>query len=272
MADVSYPEDVEHIAEVALECFGGFDTWVNNAGIGLYGPLEELKLDDMRRLFDVNFWGVVYGSRVAVGHLKHKGGALINVGSVASEQAIPLQGLYSASKHAVKAYTDALRMELEHAHSPVSVTLIKPGPIDTPFPMHAHNELNREPKHVPPVYAPGTVAQAIVQAATRPEREVFVGAGPKAMATLGLLAPGSTERTMASTVIPQTFSSRPPLPQQESVLRRPSESLRERGDYPGHVREVSLYTEAVSRSSFRGMAAGLLGLGIAALLWNSLRH
>lgn len=270
VADVSYQEDVEHIGEVALEVFGGFDTWINNAGIGLYGPLEELKVDDMRRVFDVNFWGVVYGSRIAVAHLKHKGGALINVGSVASEQAIPLQGLYSASKHAVKAYTDALRMEVEHAHHPVAVTLIKPGPIDTPFPMHAHSELNREPQHVPPVYAPAVVAEAIVQAATRPERELFVGAGPKAMATMGQLAPGATERAMAATVIPLTFSSRPPLPREDSVLHRPSESLRERGDYPGHVQETSLYTAAVPLS--RGFTLGILGLGAAALLLGRLRR
>lgn len=275
VADVSYQEDVAHIAEVALETFGGFDTWVNNAGIGLYGPLEELKVDDMRRLFDVNFWGVVYGCRVAVAHLKYRGGALINVGSVASEQAVPLQGLYSASKHAVKAYTDALRMELEHAHRPVAVTLIKPGPIDTPFPMHAHNELNREPQHVPPVYAPGAVAQAIVHAAAQPERQLFVGAAPRAMATLGLLAPGVTERTMASTVIPRTFSDRPPLPRQDSVLRRPSEALRERGDYPGHVvKESNSYLETPRPQTIapsRTLALGLFGLG-AALWWATARR
>lgn len=90
MADVSRLEDVERIAAVAQQTFGGFDTWVNNAGIGMYGYLEELAIDG--RLFDVNFWGVVYGSRVAVAHLRGQGGTLINVGSVVSEQAIPLQG------------------------------------------------------------------------------------------------------------------------------------------------------------------------------------
>lgn len=268
-ADVSCQEDVEHIAEVALKSFGGFDTWVNNAGIGLYGPLEELQVEDMRRLFEVNFWGVVYGSRVAVAHLKHKGGALINVGSVASEQAVPLQGVYSASKHAVKAYTDALRMEMEHAHYPVAITLIKPGPIDTPFPMHAHSELNREPQHVPPVYAPTVVAEAIVQAATRPEREVFVGVGPKTMGAMGKLVPGATERALAASVIPRTFSNRSPLQRENSVLRKPSESLRERGDYPGRVQVAGSSTGAAP--VFRRFALGVIGVG-AALLWRGLRR
>ncbi|MFC4426391.1 SDR family oxidoreductase [Deinococcus navajonensis] len=265
VTDVSRQTEVERLAQTALDTYGSFDTWVNNAGIGLYGPLEELKMEDMRRLFDVNFWGAVYGSRVAVHHLKQRGGALINIGSLASEQAIPLQGAYSASKHALKAYTDALRMELEHGHAPVSVTLIKPGPIDTPFPMNAHSELNREPQHVPPVYAPEVVARAILQAAGHPTRELFVGGGARGMAAFGQLAPGSTERAMAASVIPRTFSQKPPL--RQDALYRASEALRERGDYPGHVQTFSPYTEVVSRP--KGALLGILALGAAALVWRS---
>jgi short-subunit dehydrogenase len=76
--------------------------------------------EDNRRLFDTNFWGVVYGSLVALPHLKRNGGALINVGSEVSEAVVPLQGMYSASKHAVKGFTDALRMELDYDKVPVS--------------------------------------------------------------------------------------------------------------------------------------------------------
>ena len=78
-----------------------------------------MSLADKRRLFDVNFWGVVHGCRTAVRYLRHRGGAIINIGSVASDRAIPLLGMYSASKHAVKGYTDGLRMELEEAGAPV---------------------------------------------------------------------------------------------------------------------------------------------------------
>lgn len=270
VADVSREEDVERIAQAALATYGGFDTWVNNAGVGMYGKLEELKPEDMRRLFDVNFWGLVHGSRVALRHLRGRGGALINVGSVVSEQAIPLQGLYAASKHAVKAFTDTLRMELEHDQAPVSVTLIKPGPIDTPFPLNARNYLDTEPQHVPPVYAPETVARAILRAAATPTRELFVGGGGRGMAGFGMLAPGAAERAMAATVIPGTHSGKPPLPPRESALYHPSGKLAERGDYPGHVRETSAYTEAASRSRLIGV--GLLGAGLAAALWRASRR
>jgi NADP-dependent 3-hydroxy acid dehydrogenase YdfG len=124
VADVGDEAQVREIARVAQERFGGFDTWVNNAGIGIYGPLQEGTIEDYRRLFDTNFWGVVYGSLEAVRHLSERGGSLINVGSTVSDRALFLQGMYSASKHAVKGFTDALRMEVEQAGKPVSVTLI----------------------------------------------------------------------------------------------------------------------------------------------------
>src|SRR4029079_1622040 len=103
--------------------------WVNNAGTSIFGKLEEISEDDHRRLFDINFWGLVSGSLVAAKHLRRRGGAIINLGSVASDNALPLQGMYSATKHAIKAFTDALRMELEAEGAPVSVTLIKPTSI-----------------------------------------------------------------------------------------------------------------------------------------------
>src|SRR5215211_6571264 len=81
VADVGSEGDVKKIAAEALNKFGGFDTWVNNAGISIYGKLEDVPTEDMRRLFETNFWGVVYGSLVAASNMKTTGGALINVGS-----------------------------------------------------------------------------------------------------------------------------------------------------------------------------------------------
>jgi short-subunit dehydrogenase len=84
--------------------------------------------------------------------------------------------MYSASKHAVKGFTDALRMELEEKAAPVSITLIKPGAIDTPYSKHAKNYMPVEPKNPAPVYAPESVARAILHCAENPQRDVFVGA------------------------------------------------------------------------------------------------
>ena len=265
VADVSKPEDVRAIAQAARDRFGGFDTWVNNAGIGIYGKIAENSVDDMRKLFDTNFWGVVYGSMEAVAFLRDHGGALINIGSNVSDQAVPLLGIYSASKHAVKGFTDSLRMELHADDAPVSVTLIKPGPIDTPFPLNARNYLTSEPRHVPPVYSPETVARAILRAAESPVREVFIGAGGKMNVMLGHYLPHLTTKVM----LERTPSGKPP--RQLSALDRPSEHLAERGDYNGHVAKSSVYTQASLHPLLAG--AALLGAGLAATaLWRGTRR
>jgi short-subunit dehydrogenase len=258
VADVGKHEDVQKIAQTAHEQFGGFDTWVNNAGTSIYGRLLDVPIDDMRHLFETNFWSVVYGSLEATKHLKRKGGAIINLGSIVSDRAVPLQGIYSASKHAIKAFTDTLRMELEAENAPISVSLIKPGPIDTPFTHNAKNYLPTEPQHVPPVYAPEAVAKAILRCAETPTRDVFVGGGGKGIATLGQYAPRLTDKLMENFLLPGTKSQHPPRRRERNALDRPSERLAERGGHEGHVAESSLYTEA----SVHPVATGVALLGI----------
>ena len=170
--DVADIDIVRQLAATAILEFGRIDTWVNNAGVSIYGLLEEVSIADARRLFETNYWGMVHGSLVALKHLKVGGGALINVGSELSETVIPLQGHYNASKHALKGFTETLRIELEKEKAPVSVTLVEPSATDTPYTEHAKNYMNVEPTHQPPVYAPELVANAILHCASHPHRTV----------------------------------------------------------------------------------------------------
>jgi short-subunit dehydrogenase len=160
-ADVGRREDLARVAKVAVETFGGFDTWVNNAGAALYGAMKEIPIEDQRRQFEVNYWGVVNGSLIAAEHLRKRGGgAVINTGSILSDRTMIYQTQYSATKHAVKAFTDGLRMELEAEGAPISVTLIKPSSIDTPYPEHARNYLDAPALTLPPpAYDPAVVAK-----------------------------------------------------------------------------------------------------------------
>ena len=266
--DVGKFDEVKRIADAAFERFGGFDTWVNNAGVSIYGPLLDQSLDDQRRLFETNYWGVVHGSMIASGHLKLRGGALINVGSVLSDRAIPIQGSYCASKHAVKGYTDALRMELEEEGAPVSVTLIKPSAIDTPYRQHAKNLMSVEPLNPPPVYAPETVAEAILHCAENPERDVFVGGGGKALAESGHYAPRLTDKVMEATMFTLQKSDKPTPESRQDSLHAPSQDGEERGGYPGHVAESSIYTKATLRPY---LTAGLIiGAGLVFAAWRKL--
>ncbi len=179
VGDVADPDAMAALAEAARRDMGGFDTWVNNAGVSIYGRIEDVPVADARQLFETNYWGVVNGSLAAVPHLRQSGGTLINVGSILSDTGYPLQGHYTASKHAVKGFTDSLRLELAHDGAPVSVTLIQPAAIDTPYPQHARSYLGVQPKHLPPVYTPEIVAEAILDCAEHPERNVLVGGSAK---------------------------------------------------------------------------------------------
>lgn len=193
-ADVGVQDDHDRILERAIQSYGRVDTWVNNAGVSIFGKLESVPLEDQRKLFDTDYWGVVYGSMVAVRHLKKSGGALINVGSEVSDRAVPLQGAYSAAKHAVKGFTDALRMELREEGAPVSVTLIKPASIATGFTSHARNYMDVQPSLPPPVYAPEAVADAILHAAEHPARDLYVGSASRAISALGQNMPSLADR------------------------------------------------------------------------------
>jgi NAD(P)-dependent dehydrogenase (short-subunit alcohol dehydrogenase family) len=195
-ADVAEEADVERIAQVAIDRFGGFDSWVNNAAAATYGRLDDVPIEDHRRIFEVNYFGLLKGSLTAARHLRGRGGAIINVGSVLSDRAMIYQGPYSATKAAVQAATDALRMELERESAGVSVTLIKPASVHTPYPEHARNYMADPPRLPPPLYDPRLVADAILFACENPRRQLFVGGGGYLISLMGRVAPRLTDMAM----------------------------------------------------------------------------
>ena len=212
-ADVGSREQVQRIADTAIARFGRIDSWVNDAGGSIYGRLDQVSEEDSRRLFDTNFWGVVNGSLVALPHLKQSGGALINVGSEVSDAVVPLQGMYSASKHAVKGFTDALRVEIEHVdQAPVSITLIQPTAVNTPFPQHAKNYMDKEPKLPTPQIDPQQVAEAIIKACATPQRDVKVGAMSKINTTVSKILPSLGDKMSAKQVDRQQYDEPPRNP------------------------------------------------------------
>jgi short-subunit dehydrogenase len=266
VADVADDEAMEDLASYAMQEFGGIDTWVNNAGLGIYGRTMEVALSDKRRLFDVNFWGVVHGCRAAIRHLRTRGGALINIGSMVSDRAAPLLGIYSASKQAVKGYTDALRMELEEARVPVAVTLVKPASINTPFIEHAGNYMEAEPEFAPPVYAPETVARAILRCAVRPTRDITVGGGGKVMTAMGTVAPRLTDLYMESTLFEQ--QKKDEAAHSASSLYAPQQDGRRRGPTERMTFGRSGYTRAALSDVGRVLPFIAVGALVAAGLRN----
>lgn len=245
VTDVSKHAEIDNLAQQAIAHFGTFDTWVNNAGLGLWGRLEEVSDEDHRQLFDINFWGIVYGSITALRTLKQRGGALINLGSVASDFAFPMQSMYSVTKHAILGYTDALRRELIDENAPVSVTLIQPASIGTPFHEHAKNYTGKAKKLPPPVYAPEDVARAILYAAEHPKRSIHVGGAGKIMSIADKLLPGLNDKA-ASIMIKSQFkegAENTAGGPEANSLWQPGQDGNVRGDHASIRRSVSTNVE-----------------------------
>ncbi|HEX9954312.1 MAG TPA: SDR family oxidoreductase [Allosphingosinicella sp.] len=261
-ADVANEDDIQRIAATAVDAFGGFDSWVNDAAAATYGSVEEVTMEDHRRIFDVNYFGVLMGSRVAARHLRTRGGgSIVNIGSVLSDRSMILQGPYSASKHAVQAATDALRMELERDGVPINVTLIKPGSIDTPYPEHARNYMNAPPRLPPPLYDPRLVAKAILFACETPRRQIYVGGGGLLISLMGKFAPRLTDLAMERMgVSAQQKPGDPGEPEARDNLYEPRSDGRVDGSQSVNVRRTSLLLQAQTQPltlPFHAAAAGL---------------
>ncbi|MDB5416056.1 MAG: SDR-family protein [Rubritepida sp.] len=259
--DVASEDAMEALAQAALARFGGIDTWVNAAGVGLVGELKDTATDDHRRLFETNYWGVVYGSLAAARYFRSQGtaGAIINMGSAASDIALPFMGAYAASKFAVKGFTTSLRMELRHERLPVSVTLIKPGSVDSPLANHAKTMLGAATAMPPPRYQPVVVARAILNAAVIPRREIAVGADALFGGAVARMAPSLMEALLSQVGRAAVVDEARPPPLIDNLHTVPAEGQERSGRY--YARPFSLTTMAQTHPAQSALAA----LGAAAL-------
>jgi short-subunit dehydrogenase len=130
--DMAQVEQVKALAQLALEHFGRVDALVNNAGYGQMGPVELISPEDAQRQFAVNFHGPLVLTQTLIPIMRDQGGGrIINVSSLGGRLAFPAGGMYSASKFALEALSDVLRMELEAFN--IKVSVIEPGPVTTEF-------------------------------------------------------------------------------------------------------------------------------------------
>ncbi len=197
VTDVAEPDQVERLAQRAVERFGRIDTWINNAAVSIYATVGQLDPGEMERLVQVNLLGQMYGSKAAIARMKPRGrGTIINVGSALSERAIPLQSAYVATKHGIAGFSEALRLELRHEQAGIEVVLILPSSINTPLFNFARSRLGVLPMPVPPVYEPRVVAQAICHAAENGGRNIVVGGSGKLLTVGQWLSPSLVDRYM----------------------------------------------------------------------------
>ncbi|MFB6122754.1 MAG: SDR family oxidoreductase [Haloferacaceae archaeon] len=138
--DVTEDDDVDRVVDRMVDEHGRIDCLVNNAGYAQFGPQEDVPTDGVHRQFDVNVYGPHRLTRAVLPHMRRQGdGTIVNVSSVAGRVSFPGGGVYSGSKFALEAMTDALRAEVDDYG--IDAVLIEPGPVDTRFTERAENEV-----------------------------------------------------------------------------------------------------------------------------------
>ena len=175
--DVGERAQVQKLVEAAVAHFGRIDTYVANGMVTVYAEAHRLEEDELRRIFDVNFFGAVYGYWSALPHLRESRGTFIQVASALSYRGIPLQAGYCATKAALRAFFESARVELRKERSGVAVSVILPGAINTPQFDRARQKIGRQPQPIPPIYEPEPFAEAVVRCCERPVRELPLGWG-----------------------------------------------------------------------------------------------
>ncbi|MFN8527360.1 MAG: SDR family oxidoreductase [Anaerolineae bacterium] len=243
--DVGDWDEVRHLAAAAVTTYGRIDTWVNDAGVSVYATAEEMNIDEVEQIMRTNFLGVVHGVQAALPYMRQQGeGTLINIGSVESQRALPYHAVYSASKHAVKGYTEALRMELMHEHPGIQVTLILPSGINTPFFSHARSRMGAQAQPFPPAYPPELVASAIVNAAQHPQRDIYVGGAGWLFWLLERISPALVDQLLVKGGLGFKLQrSNQPEPTSDNLYSPAEEdgTGRVEGDF-AHLTKPSMYT------------------------------
>ncbi len=188
--DVADWEQVKRLVDEAFNTFGRIDTWVNDAAVTLYATVDDTTIGEFQRVMQVNYMSQVYGVKAVLPYTQRQGqGTIINIGSIESVRSLPYQAAYAASKHAVKGFTESLRMKLKRDRRGIEVTLIMPAGINTPLFNHARSKLGVKPRPLPPAYKPKLVAGAIVYAAQHTPRDIYVGGASMMFSLMERLSP-----------------------------------------------------------------------------------
>jgi NAD(P)-dependent dehydrogenase (short-subunit alcohol dehydrogenase family) len=267
LTDVADAGQVEAAAERVERELGPIDVWVNNAMVSVFSPVKELQADEVKRVTDVTYLGVVYGTLAALKRmLPRDRGAIVQVGSALAYRGIPLQAAYCGAKHAIQGFTESLRCELLHDHSRVHVVMVQLPAMNTPQFDWVKSRLPREPQPVPPIYEPEIAANAILWAATHRRRELSVG-GPTVAAIVGdKIASGLFDRYLAKTGYDSQQTDQPADPDRPNNLWAPLP-----GDHGAHGRFAARSTKSSPQTWANEHFAIALGLvvGGAAMMWSA---
>jgi short-subunit dehydrogenase len=256
--DVGEPEALFGVAEEVEADLGPFDVWVNNAFVTVFARAVDIRPDEYRRVTDVSYLGFVYGTLAALGCMQPRDrGVIVQVGSALAYRGIPLQAAYCGAKHAIQGFTESLRCELRNQHSGVRVTMVQLPALNTPQFDWGKARLSRSPQPVPPIYQPEVAADAILFAATHPERrERWVGASTALTLVANAIAPGLLDRYLARKGEASQLTDEPLHAPREGNLWDPGDADRDAGAH-------GAFDRAAKRSSLQWRLAKLTSAAFA---------
>ena len=194
--DVSDVEATRTALCTAAEALGGVDAVVANAAAAAYGPFVDMTPDDYQRTIDITLLGTINTAHAALPHLARTGGTLVVVGSISGRLPTPWLAAYTAAKYGVRGFVRTLQVELQALESSVTVALVAPGPVDTPFWRRGRTTDGRVMPRVIGAYRPEDVAREVIRALGSPRTERTVGGLMATLARLDAIAPHATLRVI----------------------------------------------------------------------------
>lgn len=262
--DVADAAAVQAAADRVVAQWGQIDVWVNNAMVSVLAPIHETTPEEYERVTAVNYLGTVHGSLAALRHMRSRdSGTIIQIGSALAYRSIPLQSAYCASKAAIRGFTDSLRCELLHEHSGVRVTMLQLPAVNTPQFEVLRNKLGKHAHPVPPIYQPEVIARAVLRAASRPRREVWIGWSTLEALVGQMLIPGLLDRYLAKEAWESQLVDDLPLPSRDNLAAPIPGDRGAHGAFDDTARQRCVQLELRDHLGWLVASAGVIALGLA---------
>ena len=195
-ADIAERAEAERVVGEAARALGGLDVLAWCAASMVFGTFAAVAPDDHDRTTAVTYTAAVNTVRAALPHLEASSGTIVATGSIMTKIPLPTFGSYAAAKHALRGFLGSLRIELLEAGSPVTISMVHPGAVDTPLWGHVTSADGTRPRNPPDLYAPEVIANALVACAIRPRAEITVGLEARAIEGLFTFARPVADRVL----------------------------------------------------------------------------
>lgn len=262
-ADVSDANAVLLAAERLEQRLGRVDIWINDAMETVFSTVAEIEPDEFRRVTEVTYLGVVYGTMAALKSMRpRRRGRIIQMGSALAYRGIPLQAAYCGAKHAIRGFTDSLRAELLHEQSGISVSIVDLPAVNTPQFDWARVHIRNNPRPMGKPVEPEVVADAVFRVARGSSREYWLGLQTLLTILANTVAPALLDRYLASKAIEGQQTTTPVAPARADNLEHPVTALhRTRGSFVAESSSHGLLVQGeVARAASVALGAAVFFL------------